>query len=408
MALQLDEKSATTYFNLALALLEQRKLDGAIANYRAAITCEPDYLEAHCNLGVALKEKGKLDEALVSYLAALAINPHWVHALYNIGILYGLKKQFAQAEQWYRKVLTVAPDFISAHVNLANILHDDGRVEEAQHHHDAAYRKQCVFPIPSPSAARTVLILLDSTNGNVPTQFLFPTAENKQVKCVNRIEWMIEYATEDQHRHLPPYDLVFNAIGDADVTDKSAPQVERFLGQCSKPVLNSPAAVARTARHLMRQLFSDLDVVIPNVWRVEQSGDWFANSEFSFPILVRPLVSHGGKGLVLAKDREELANAKTARCKEVYLTAFHDYRSADGYFRKYRIFFIDRKPYPYHLAISEHWLVHYDTADMTASWKLAEEKLFLSDPDAVLGTDAMNLIKAIGQRLDLDYCGVDF
>ena len=92
-----------------------------------------------------------------------------------------------------------------------------------------------------------------------------------------------------------------------------------------------------------------------------------------------------------------------------YISAFCDFRSADGWCRKYRVIFIDREPLPYHLAISPHWLVHYATAGMEAhAWKLDEERRFLESPQAVLGAAAWAAVAAIGERLDLDYAGVDF
>jgi hypothetical protein len=71
--------------------------------------------------------------------------------------------------------------------------------------------------------------------------------------------------------------------------------------------------------------------------------------------------------------------------------------------------FVDRVPLPYHLAISPQWMVHYFSADMLAHpWKLEEERRFLEDPRAALGACATDALVAIGQRLDLDYGGVDY
>jgi hypothetical protein len=92
-----------------------------------------------------------------------------------------------------------------------------------------------------------------------------------------------------------------------------------------------------------------------------------------------------------------------------YLCSYIDFKSADGFYRKYRIIFVDGKPYPYHLAISTHWMVHYYTADMVDNpWKIAEEQAFLQDAAAVLGENAMSAIGQIGTRLNLDYAGIDF
>ena len=64
---------------------------------------------------------------------------------------------------------------------------------------------------------------------------------------------------------------------------------------------------------------------------------------------------------------------------------------------------------PYHLAISEHWLVHYWTAGMEhAAGRRDEERRFLQDPAAVLGSGTWNAVAAIGRTIGLDWCGIDF
>lgn len=403
-AISFQPESPEAHFNLGLALMEQGRFDAAAASYRTAISCKADYVAAHCNLGVALKEQGKLDEALACYQAALQIDPNYGDALYNLGVVYGLTDQYALAEEAYRKALTIDPDMVSAHVNLSAILRDSGRHDEAKWHRDQAYRQQCLFVTRTPSAVRDVLILFDAGKGNIPVSYLFPTRDN------NLIEWMIEYAPAEQYAQLPPYDVVFNAIGDPDVTGPTEQAMTRFLSTCKKPVLNPPEAIPRTARHLLPELIGDVDgIILPPVWRVKQTGDWFAHPDFQFPLLVRPLASHGGEGVALVESRDALAAVAPCRTGTVYLNAYHDYRSADGYFRKYRVIFVDRKPYPYHLAISEHWMVHYVTSNMLSlPWKLEEERRFLENPAGVLGARGMAAIEAIGKRLDLDYGGIDF
>ena len=124
-------------------------------------------------------------------------------------------------------------------------------------------------------------------------------------------------------------------------------------------------------------------------------------------MIFRPLSSHGGKGLELVHNAVELEDTNVY--EGGYLSPFHDYRSADGYFRKYRVIFIDRRPFPYHLAISRYWMVHHDTAEMAGDPdRINEEMHFLCDPLEVIGARALAALEAIGQRLDLDYAGIDF
>jgi hypothetical protein len=132
-------------------------------------------------------------------------------------------------------------------------------------------------------------------------------------------------------------------------------------------------------------------------------------TDIRFPLIVRPSGSHGGEHLAKLETEEELRDLAIFNAPAYYATAFHDYRSSDGYYRKYRMIFIDRLPYAYHLAVSKHWIVHYETADMQSeSWKLREEQRFLENPAVVLGQRAMSAIGSIGRALDLDYCGLDF
>jgi len=92
--------------------------------------------------------------------------------------------------------------------------------------------------------------------------------------------------------------------------------------------------------------------------------------------------------------------------EEFYLSDFWDFRSADGYFRKYRLIFVDREVYPYHLAIGKHWLVHYWRADMH-DWMKREEDAFLDDFHSVFCDGAADVLTEIARRLDLDYAGID-
>ncbi len=57
--------TAIGHYGLGLALLDQGRLDEAIAENREAIRLKKDYAEAHCNLGGALQRKGLFAEGVV-------------------------------------------------------------------------------------------------------------------------------------------------------------------------------------------------------------------------------------------------------------------------------------------------------------------------------------------------------
>jgi tetratricopeptide (TPR) repeat protein len=404
-ALELKPDLVDAHYNLGNALQSLRQFDDAVASYRRALAIKPDHAEAHNNLGNALRDLEKTDDAEASYRQALAIKPDFAEAHNNLGFVLKSQGKPDEAVACFERALSIEPELVAAHINMSQILLDMGNFDGARRHRDLAYRKQSLFVIPPlPSAVRTVLILVDAGKGNVPSRFLLLPEDN------SRIEWVIEYATEEQYPNLPPHDVVFNAIGEPGVTDAVTAPLARFMAVCDKPFLNSPAAVARTSRHLMPELLGGVEgLLIPAAWCVEQTGNWSENPDFQFPMLARPLASHGGKGLTLVESPAELADmAPNSMGGILNLCNYHDYRSADGYFRKYRIIFVDRRPYPYHLAISEQWMVHYQTANMRLPRKLEEERRFLECPAGVLGATGMAAIEAIGKRLDLDYAGVDF
>ena len=127
------------------------------------------------------------------------------------------------------------------------------------------------------------------------------------------------------------------------------------------------------------------------------------------PLLVRPVIGDRGKGMVLIETPAQLESYDFPPGDAFYFKAYHDYRSPDGCYRKYRTVFVDRRPYHYHLAISSRWLVHYMSADMvTEEWKREEERRFLEDPAKSLGPAALAAVEAIGRRMDMEYAGIDY
>jgi hypothetical protein len=335
-----------------------------------------------------------------------------VSNLCDVATGYFMKGDHGIAEYWYRLVLTLDPHVAVACQNLAAILASAGRTAEAAAYRDRAYRIQRVFVEETGAPRRRVLILCAArTAGNVPLDALLPGT------TCGRIKYAIDYAAAEEDQRLPAYDLVFNAIADADIAAPLAGRLARFISHCARPLLNPPAVVARTQRHRTASLLEGLpDVEVAPCVQSDAApasraalDTLLAASGIDFPVLARPAATHGGDGLTRCESRTALEPWLLSQAGTFYLTKFRDYRSADGFYRKYRIIFVDREPFAYHLAISPHWMVHYHSADMEQhAWKLEEERRFLDNPRAVFGERVMSAIAAIGRRLDFDYGGIDF
>lgn len=373
----------------------------------------------HRALADASRAAGDELGAIAHLIAAHTLDAYASHAsdvsaanLCDVATGYFMKGDHEAAARWYRLVLALNPQSAIACQNLAAIHASAGRSAEADAYRQRAYQIQRVFVEQAPGQTRRVLVLCAArTSGNVPFEALLPGAVN----C--RIKYAIDYAAPKEDAHLPPFDLVFNAIGEPDVAVPLAERLARFVSTCERPLINPPAAIGRTSRDRMPTLLGDLDdvqtascvrVATPPASR-EALTALLADSGIATPLLARPAATHGGEGLVLCESIAALEGRLRELDGAQYLTAFRDTRSADGHYRKYRMIFVDRQPYPYHLAISSHWMVHYFSADMESHpWKLDEERRFLQDPTAALGERAMQALRAIGQRLDLDYGGIDF
>ncbi len=351
--------------------------------------------------------------AAFDMLGAGAASQTLALALYNLATVYSLKGHPQEAMRWYGHTLTVHPELAIAHQNLAALLTAEGDHARADRHRDQAYRVQRVYVEPALGVEQRRLLILNAGKGtgNVPLDTLLPHT------TTTRIKYAIDYASETEDTQLPSYDLVFNAIGDPDIAQPLAERMAHFTRGSSRPLLNPPEAVARTHRHdTPRWLAGVPDTLVPPCIRVDTmpaSADalarQLAEAGIDYPLLMRPTATHGGDQLALYPSLETLWPALDDLGVPCYLTAFHDFRSADGCCRKYRIVYVDRKPYPYHLAISPHWVVHYFSAGMLdAPWKIEEERRFLTDPRAALGARALEAIAEIGRRLDLDYGGIDF
>ena len=91
-----------------------------------------------------------------------------------------------------------------------------------------------------------------------------------------------------------------------------------------------------------------------------------------------------------------------------YVAPFVNYRSADGFWRKYRLVFVGGRPWPYHLAIHSDWAIWYYNARMDLKvWKRAEEARFLQDIRQAFPGRALAALRTIGERVGLDYFEVD-
>jgi len=219
---------------------------------------------------------------------------------------------------------------------------------------------------------------------------------------------------------LPEHDVLFVAIGESEENLPLLRELDSAMKCWLRPVLNMPGRIALLSRDSACGLLGTVaGVVMPDTERItRQALEQIARAELDittlladgdFPIIVRPVDSHAGKGLEKIEHPAALADyLQTMTQDEFYISRFIDYRGPDGQFRKYRIVLIDGRPFVCHMGISSHWMIHYLNAGMTESAeKRAEEERFMANFDSEFAVRHQTAFRAIHERMGLDYLGID-
>jgi len=221
---------------------------------------------------------------------------------------------------------------------------------------------------------------------------------------------------------LPEHDVAFVAVNESDENLPVLQKLAEIVPHWPRPVLNAPERIARLSRNGVATLLRAApSVCAPAVRRVTVSdlqsvaaneadlGDLLP--EASYPILVRPVGSHGGKNLAKIDNGAELLdylNAFGGSIADFYIAPFVDYRGPDGLFRKYRLVFLEGEPFLCHMALSTHWMIHYLNAGMAEDKsKRAEEARAMETFKGGFARRHQVALAAVAVRLGLDYFVID-
>jgi hypothetical protein len=219
---------------------------------------------------------------------------------------------------------------------------------------------------------------------------------------------------------LPPHDLVFVAISEADAHRATLAQLGEYLREWPRPVLNLPQRVPSLSRAEAFQVLHDVPgLCMARTYRltreallallVDPTRLAQALAGIDFPLIVRPLGSHAGTDLSRVDSLDELAEyLARVQASEFFVAQFIDYVSPDGLYRKYRIVLIDGVPFVCHMGISAHWMVHYPYEEMKPDpARRAEEAAMMAQFDQDFARRHAAALAQLHQRLGLEYVGFD-
>ena len=267
------------------------------------------------------------------------------------------------------------------------------------------------LPCASSNPRLRVLALAAATDmgSNTPIEFLLEDSD---------IELMVLYVVGSAGlpAPLPDHDIAIVVASDSDDCRDALQEIGAVAPRWPRALLNPPQRVGNLDRDKLYRLLDGIEgLTIPATIAAarEQLAEAAALAEIAsglaFPVIVRPRGSHAGVGLAKIDDASAMRRyLDESEAREFFVSPFVDYSSADGLYRKYRVVFVDGKPYACHMAIADRWDIWYLNAGMSGDAnKRLEEATFMSTFDIGFGRRHRTALEAMAARLGLDYFLVD-
>ncbi|MBI1173853.1 MAG: RimK family alpha-L-glutamate ligase [Sideroxydans sp.] len=304
----------------------------------------------------------------------------------------------------------------NALLDLSIVLHLKGSHDVALSMQEEALKLQQCYQLPAtgqPAIRLLAIMCPGDLAANTPLEFL---VENSDIE----LSMLFISPRLPFPEFVPEHDVAFVAIGESSQSREILALATDLAKVWPRPLLNLPERIARLSRDSVSALLKSLPgVEIPAAVPVaRQTLERLAHGELElaavltdggFPVILRPRDSHAGKGLDKADNPAQIAAyLQGQEGTDFFVARFVDYRSADGQFRKYRVVLIDGLAYASHMAISDHWIVHYVSGGMLEqAEKRAEEERFMASFDEAFARRHASALAGIAERIGLDYLVID-
>ncbi|CAK0774328.1 RimK family alpha-L-glutamate ligase [Gammaproteobacteria bacterium] len=298
------------------------------------------------------------------------------------------------------------PEDANAILDFSIILQLVGQREHALAVQSEAIRIQqnyTIFPKNRETNFRLLVLMgLGDLMANTPIEFLVEDSD---------IQLDILYLTLDTNwpEEISEHDAMLVAVAESDQNQPILKRLIEYVHAWPRPIINHPKKISILSRDGVYNLLKDVpELFIPKTVRIAREL-LQTQSENHFPIIIRPCGSHAGQGLAkLDRLRDLIEYLTQVSAHQFYVSPFVQYQSEDGLFRKYRIAMINGKPFFCHMAISEHWMVHYLNAGMSENIERRnEEARCMENFDQVFAARHANALRKIQEKIGLPYFGID-
>jgi hypothetical protein len=273
------------------------------------------------------------------------------------------------------------------------------------------FRSPCL--VAKPRLRVLALAAATDMGSNTPIEFLL---EESGIELTTL--YVVSHA--EMPEPLPDHDVAIVIASEAEDCRDALCKIASIASRWPRPLLNPPHLVGNLDRDKLHRLLRGIEgLEIPATTAVTRGqlsalsdsslglGD--ITADLSFPIIVRPRGSHAGVGLAKLDDGAAMMRYLGERQQqEFFISRFVDYSDSDGLFRKYRIVFVDGRPYAGHMAIADRWDIWYLNAGMSVSAvKRLEEENFMRTFDIGFARRHATTLAGIADRVGLEYFIVD-
>ncbi len=279
-----------------------------------------------------------------------------------------------------------------------------------------ALEQQRIFFLPAMQQPVLTRLLVLMAPGDI--------AANTPIDCLlerTDVDLILYYVSQPDPFALPvpEHDVVLVAISESDGNRATLLALEERLKDWPQPVINQPSSIPCVGRDAASELLQDVPgIAMPPTLRCDRkalqaiaSGLTTLAASFpsnDYPIILRPYDSQAGRDLARITSVAELTEyLSQVQATDFFLARFIDYSGDDGLFRKFRIALIDGQAFASHMAVSNHWMIHYLNAGMYEDAnKRAEELAFMDHFDDFVQRHHAALDE-IYRRTGLDYLLID-
>jgi glutathione synthase/RimK-type ligase-like ATP-grasp enzyme len=215
---------------------------------------------------------------------------------------------------------------------------------------------------------------------------------------------------------LSNYLCLLNLITEPERNSRVLENMRKVLRDLPGKIVNRPEAVLRSTRdQVARRLAGIAGLWVPRTVRVRASKpaiatQTIARAGLQLPIIVREAGTHTGR-IVGLFDNLEAIQAELDWSNDHIATEFVDFRSADGFYRKYRVFFIGRHIIFRHMLVSDEWNVHAKDRRRVMADRpelLEEEERMFAITGGAFPPGVGKVLETVRERMGLDFFGMDF